>query len=335
MLEAKSQPSKWLDFRWHRENLFNTADLAALGLLGEDARQAGERYPAVVNPYVLSLVDWDNPNDPIRKQWQPSAGELDPLFEDAHTDPFGECGSTDLPGLVQRFPDRILIMAAIHCPMRCRHCFRKNGLDSTSVSLSASDENLERVVAFLERRPKVREVLLSGGDPLTLADREILRWVDALSPLPQLDAIRIGSRVPCTLPMRITAELARGLGRSGKVWLNTHFNHPNEITPESTLACRNLVENGIPVSNQSVLLKGINDDADTMEALCCGLQRIRVRPYYVFVCDPVIGTQHFRTSVEEAKEIETELAKRIGGLALPRFVVDKPGAPAKLPVALL
>ncbi len=332
--EMRAQPDKWMSPFWQRRNSLYAADLIELGILTEVEQAVAERYPVVVNPYMLSLVDWDDPADPIRRQWQPSAQELDsPPFEDANEDPFSEHGSTPIPGVVQRFPDRILLMVAVQCPMRCRHCFRKNGLDSGSVAPPPNDETLERIVEFLKERPKVREVLLSGGDPLMLNDQQILRWVDALTPLEQLDAVRIGSRVPCTMPMRITPELAQALGKSGKVWLNTHFNHLREITPESTAACRYLVEAGIPVSNQSVLLKGVNDNVDTMEALCCGLQRIRVRPYYVFVCDPVVGTQHFRTSVAEARAIEMELATRVGGLALPRFVVDKPAAPAKQPVS--
>ena len=295
---------------------------------------AAFRYPVGVPPYLLTLVDWDDPDDPIRRQWQPDGRELMRLSSDASEDPFGEHNSTSLPGLVQRFPDRLLLMVSATCAVRCRHCTRKNQLDQAPV-LSPTAATLRRVADYITARPAVREVLLSGGDPLMLSDAKILRWVDFLAQLPQLDAIRIGSRIPGSLPMRITPGLAARLGASGRLWLNTHFNHPREITPESTAACRLLVEAGIPLSNQSVLLAGVNDSLEVLAELCCSLQRIRVRPYYLFLCDPVTGTLHFRTSLAAAQALEVELSRRIGGLAMPRFVADLPGMPAKTALATL
>ena len=180
--------------------------------------------------------------------------------------------------------------------------------------------------------PQVREVILSGGDPLLLSDAALLRLVRAFARLPQIDAIRIGTRVPVVLSMRITAALARALGRCGRVWVNTQFNHVREITPESAAACGRLVDAGIPVSNQSVLLRGVNDSVEEMVALCAGLQRIRVRPYYAFVCDPVAGTAHFHVGRQRARAIAAGVAARLGGLAVPRFVMDVAGAPGKVAV---
>ena len=323
---------QWEDAAWQQRNGLSAVDLARLDLLkDEGALRAALRYPAAVTPYYLSLADWSNPRDPILRQWLPDGREMMRLCSDAREDPFHESAHAPLPGLVHRFPDRVLLMVSRTCAARCRHCTRKNRLDAADL-LPATAAGIGAVTAYLESHPGVHEAILSGGDPLLLSDARLLRWAGALARLPQLDAVRIGTRVPCVLPMRVTAALARGLGRTGKVWVNTQFNHAGEITPASAAACARFVEAGIPVSNQSVLLEGVNDSVEALVALCRGLQRIRVRPYYVFVCDPVTGTLHFRTSVAKARRLARGLATRVGGLALPRFVVDEPGAPFKVPV---
>ena len=330
---ARQRPC-WQDWRWQVRQALDTADLARLGLLSSDATRAGRPFPARVTPYYLSLSDLSDESgradstDPILRQCLPDAAELAP--EDDGADPFGEARHSPVPGVVQRFSDRVLILVSRMCATNCRHCTRRHTLGRQATVRSAA--SLRQVAAYLRASPQLREVILSGGDPLLLSDAALLRLVRAFSSLPQLDAIRIGTRAPVVLPMRVTAEFARAMGSCGRVWVNTQFNHVREITPEATAACRLLVEAGVPVSNQSVLLRGVNDTVDAMVALCAGLQRIRVRPYYVFVCDPVAGTAHLRTSRAQARAIARGVARRLGGLAVPRFVADVAGEPYKVTV---
>ncbi len=323
----------WRDWRWQLRQAFDTHDLTSLGLLTPAAARAAAGHPARVTPYYLALAALADglpgaDRDPILRQCLPAAAEARPSGGCA--DPFDEARHTPLPGVVQRFADRVLVLASAVCAVNCRHCTRRHTLGARVVVQSGAQ--VRQVVAFLRTAPQVREVILSGGDPLLLPDAALLRLVRALAALPQLDAIRIGTRVPVVLPMRITPTLAQALGASRRVWVNTQFNHVREITPESTAACGRLVEAGVPVSNQSVLLRGVNDSVEEMVALCAGLQRMRVRPYYVFLGDQVAGTAHLRTSRAQARAIARGVAARLGGLATPRFVMDRPGAPGKLPV---
>ncbi|MFZ4394034.1 MAG: KamA family radical SAM protein [Kiritimatiellia bacterium] len=325
----------WHDWRWQVRSALGAEELRTAGLLPErGACAAARQFPARVTPYVLDLTNLTDPSDrsdspdPLATQWLPSAAELAP--DDGIADPFAEARHAPVPGVIQRFSDRILVLVSALCATNCRHCTRRHTLGQQTLVRSAAQ--VRQVVAFLRASPQVREVILSGGDPLLLPDAALLRFVRALAALPQLDAIRIGTRAPVVLPMRVTPALARALGRSGRVWVNTQFNHVREITPESAAACRRLVEAGVPVSNQSVLLRGVNDSVEAMVALCAGLQRIRVRPYYVFVCDPVAGLGHLRTSRARARAIAHGVASRLGGLAVPRFVADVPGKPHKVPV---
>ena len=305
-------------------------ELQPFGIPLGDARRVHARYPVCLTPYALSLLNRDDPSDPLNLQALPSAGELVPEAG-MSADPFAEkTGAACCHGVKQRFPDRVLVMTNDQCAMSCRHCTRKGLLEDAEVVRTPAQ--LADAVAWVEAHPNVREVLLSGGDPLLLSDRWLLRMVRAFARLPQVDAVRIGTRTPVTLPMRVTHELASALGAFRKVWVNTQFNHAREITPEATAACARLVEAGIPVSNQTVLLRGVNDSVDTLFELCADLQRIRVRPYYVFLCDPIAGIAHFRVPLREARRIERELAARIGGLALPRFVMDIPNAKRKTPI---
>ncbi|MEI8243006.1 MAG: KamA family radical SAM protein [bacterium] len=327
-LAAVRQRPCWQDWRWQVRQSMDAGDLARLGMLSPAAARAARAFPARVTPYVLGLSDLSDRADPVLRQYLPEAAEL--ASDDGAADPFDEAGHSPVPGVVQRFPDRVLLLCSSFCAANCRHCTRRNTLGRQTTVRSAAQ--VRQVVDFLRGSPQVREVILSGGDPLLLPDAALLRLVRAVAALPQIDAIRIGTRVPVVLPMRVTPALARALGRCGRVWVNTQFNHVREITPESATACRLLVEAGVPVSNQSVLLRGVNDATDAMVALCAGLQRIRVRPYYVFVCDPVAGTAHLRTSRARARAIAKGVAGRLGGLAVPRFVVDEPGKPHKMTV---
>ena len=266
----------------------------------------------------------------FRIQLEPDARELDDEGEFS-ADPFGETDeASGVHGLKQRFDDRVLVMASDSCFMNCRHCTRKGLLHSADVV--RSDGELQDCLDYVKSRPRVRDVLISGGDPLVLPDDEVLRFVDAFASLEQVDVVRLCTRAPCVNPGRITAELAARLRACGKVWVNTQFNCAGEVTGEASAACGRLVDAGVPVSCQSVLLAGVNDSADAMLDLFRALQRARVRPYYVFQCDPIAGIAHFRVPLERAKAISAECAERIGGLALPRFVADVPGSLRKIPI---
>lgn len=304
--------------------------LSEFGVPASVAERVHRRYPVRLTPYTLSQLSRENPADPLNRMVLPSVQELVPE-PGMGVDPFAEkTRAACCYGLKQRFPDRVLVMAHDQCATACRHCTRKGLLHDADVVRTPAQ--LAAAVTWVKEHPAVREVLLSGGDPLLLSDTRLLMFVRAFARLPQLDAVRIGTRVPVTLPMRVTPALARALGTFKKVWVNTQFNHAREITPEAAVACARLVEAGIPVSNQCVLLKGVNDSVAALFDLCTGLQRIRVRPYYVFLCDPVEGIAHFRVPLRRARRIARELAVRVGGLALPRFVMDVPGSPRKTPI---
>ncbi len=289
-----------------------------------------DKYPYFACPYARSLAERC---PEFALQVNPDERELDD--DDGYgADPFGEEEeSAGCYGLKQRFPDRVLVMASDSCFMNCRHCTRKGLLRQANVV--RTDEELQTCVSYVQDHPLVRDVLISGGDPLVLPDEEVMRFVRAFAGLAQVDVVRLCTRAPCVNPSRVTRELARSLARCGKVWVNTQFNCAGEVTPEAAEACTNLVRAGVPVSCQTVLLAGVNDSADAMLDLFRALQRARVRPYYVFMCDPIAGISHFRVPLERAQEIERECAERIGGLGLPRFVADVPGAPRKMPISEL
>ena len=288
--------------------------------------QVHARYPVKISTYVREQIRKD-PGGPWARQALPAIEEL--IEEPGMAaDPFSEKGEAACCyGVKQRFPSRVLVMTTDHCAMNCRHCTRKGLLQQAEVIKTATQ--LKEAVAFVKAHPLVREVLLSGGDPLMLSDTKLLAFVKAFAALPQIDAVRIGTRIPAVNPSRVTRALAAKLGAFKKVWVNTQFNHERELTPEAVEACALLVEAGIPVSNQSVLLKGVNDSVEALVALCSALQRARVRPYYIFQCDPVAGIAHFRVPLAKARRLARELPKRLGGLACPRLVRDLPGSPCK------
>lgn len=323
----------WHDWRWQIRHAIRSLDRDFCVLFGLDFQRVDavqRRYPVFLTPYAAAQLTPCSPKDPINRQMLPHPDELreEPGIG---PDPFSETGGAACCfGLKQRFPDRVLVMASAACAMRCRHCTRKGLLAQAEVI--RTPEQLRTAIEWVSAHPRVREILISGGDPLLLSDAKLLAIVRAVAALPQIDAVRIGTRVLSTLPMRITPRLATALGKFKKVWINTQFNHVRELTPEACAACARLVEAGIPVSNQSVLLKGVNDTVEALFDLCAGLQRNRVRPYYVFLCDPVSGIAPYRVPLRAAKALERELAIRLGGLAMPRFVADIPGAPRKTPI---
>jgi len=275
------------------------------------------------------LIDPDNPNCPIRKQAIPTGSEtrisaadlLDPLHEDE---------DSPVPGLTHRYPDRVLLLITDMCSMYCRHCTRRRFAGQKDGE--SSSDNVQKAIDYIARTPQVRDVLLSGGDALMVSDAKLESIIQRLRDIPHVEIIRIGSRVPVVCPQRITDKLVQMLQKYHPIWLNTHFNHPNEITPESKAACEKMANAGIPLGNQSVLLRGVNDCVNIMKRLVHGLVKIRVRPYYIYQCDLSIGLEHFRTPVSKGIEIIEGLRGHTSGYCVPTFVVDAPGGGGKTPV---
>ena len=286
-------------------------------------------FPEYACEYALKLAD-ASPRF-ARQVFDSRPASLKRTRERFGIDPFGELGeASKVKGLKQRFPDRVLVMTTEKCFVNCRHCTRQGLFGRTKTVEDAAD--LARCVEYVKAHPKIRDVLLSGGDVLTLPDAKVLEFVDAFARLGQIEMVRVCTRALCANPVRVTARLAKALGRTRKVWVNTQFNCADEVTPEARVAAARLVDAGVPVSCQTVLLKGVNDSADEMISLFRALTSARIRPYYVFMCDPVAGIEEFRVPLAKAREIERKCAESIGGLSMPRFVKDVPGARRKMPI---
>jgi lysine 2,3-aminomutase len=289
-----------------------------------------KQYHMLIPPYYFSLIkDPNDENDPIRKQCVPA---LEELFSNSmeKEDPLGEKATSVTNILVHRYPDRVLLISTSRCFMYCRHCTRKRLWQSDDVEPTLSE--IQSSLEYVRKHKEIREIIISGGDPLTL-NQERLDWIlEEASNIEHIQSLRIGTRTPVVFPERITKSLCRMLGKYDKLWINLQFNHPREITLESTAACQMLQKSGIPLSNQSVLLKGINDSVEVMKELCQKLQAIRVRPYYIFQCDEVIGASHFRTSIYKGIEIIEHLRGHTSGMCIPRFVVDGPNGKGKIPL---
>ena len=288
-----------------------------------------ETYPIRITPHYLSLIDTNDPHDPIAMQCIPSPKEKD-LYFYVEEDPLGEEKDTVMPGLVHRYPDRVLVTLTNMCPVYCRHCTRKR--EWRNGQWVRSQEELERIYEYIFLHKKIRDVILSGGDPLILSTEKLESILRRLRQIQHVEIIRIGTRCPVVLPQRIDDEMVNMLKEYRPIWLNTHFNHPNEITQESAAACDRLLCAGIPVNNQTVLLKGVNDDVETMTKLCHGLLKISVRPYYLFHCDPVSAAGHFRTSIDKGLEIIKGMRGFTSGLAVPTYVVDGIEGQGKVPL---
>lgn len=281
--------------------------------------RVGETYPMLISPYYASLIG--NAGSPVWKQCVPSADELDsPAYFEF--DPLQEGDFSPVPYLVHKYPDRAAFFICNSCFMFCRHCTRKNTVIKDE---RVTKEQFEDILSYLRKTPAIRDVLITGGDPLTLSDEALDEYLTRLREIKHIQTLRIGTRAIVVKPDRITEKLADIIKKHHPVWINTHFNHPSEITPESAGACDILLSRGIPLGNQTVLLKGVNDDIDTMEELVLGLIRIRVRPYYLYQCDNVCGTGHFHTDYKLGMEIISALRRRVSGYAVPRFVIDVPG----------
>jgi lysine 2,3-aminomutase len=283
-----------------------------------------------ISPYFASLMDPDDPHDPIRMQAVPTIKELDFSASDME-DPLFEDIDSPTPGLTHRYPDRVLFLITDMCGNYCRHCTRRRFAGQQDKQ--QSDKCISDSIRYIKEHEEIRDVLLSGGDGLLVSDAVLEDIIKKLKAIDHVEIVRIGSRAPCTLPQRITPELCKMLAKYHPIWLNTHFNHPREITPESKKAVEMLADHGIPVGNQSVLLKGINDCPTIMKKLVHELVKIRVRPYYFYQCDLSKGLEHFRTSVEKGIEIAEALRGHTSGFAVPTFIVDAPGGGGKIPVA--
>ena len=284
------------------------------------------RYPLRINPYYLKLIK--EYGAPLAKQAIPDIAELDDVV--GLSDPLAEEELTVAPNLVHKYPDRALLLVHHQCAMYCRFCTRKRKVGHEAMAVSA--QALDDAFAYLAAHPTIREVLVSGGDPLLLSDDILDHVLARLRGIPSIEVIRIGSRVPCTLPMRITNTLAKILRRYHPLYLNTHFNHPAELTAEAGQACQLLADSGIPLGCQTVLLKGINDDTEILKKLFLGLLRLRVKPYYLFQTDLTAGTNHFRVRTSKGIAIMRNLYGHISGMAVPTFALDAPGGKGKIPL---
>lgn len=325
---------QWNDWHWQVQNRIETLDQLKkyIKLTAEEeegVRKSLETLRMAITPYYLSLIDPENPYCPIRKQSVPTIEELHRSPADLE-DPLHEDGDSPVPGLTHRYPDRVLFLITDMCSMYCRHCTRRRFAGHRDCA--APKEQIDKCIEYIERTPEVRDVLLSGGDALLVSDERLEYIIKRLRAIPHVEIIRIGSRTPVVLPQRITPELVNMLKKYHPIWLNTHFNHPNEITEESAAACARLADAGIPLGNQSVLLRGINDCTHVMKKLVHELVRIRVRPYYIYICDLSVGIGHFRTPVSKGIEIIENLRGHTSGFAVPTFVVDAPGGGGKIPV---
>lgn len=294
----------------------------------KDYEEVIAKYPFVTTPYYLSLAKPDL-NDPVFKQLCPSADELKEI-EGIGEDPLAEEKDSPVPGLVHRYPDRVLMVVTNVCFMNCRHCTRKRLWREGRYHCSVSE--IRAMAEYIRNNKQVRDVIISGGDPLTFSDDILGEILSMVRSIPHVEIIRIGSRAPVVNPGRITPGLVDTLRRNRPVWFNTQFNHVNEITEQSAEAVGKILEAGIPVNNQSVLLKGINDSAEEIKKLCHGLLKIGVRPYYLFHCDPVAGAFHFRTAISKGIEIIEELRGHTSGLAVPIYVIDAIDGGGKIPL---
>lgn len=332
-LWANVPQEKWDDWRWQMAHRLNSVDELAqiINLTPEEITglTAEDKFRVDITPYFASLIDPDDPNCPIRRQVIPLGRELK-AFNGMMADSLAEDKHSPVPGLVHRYPDRVLMLITTQCASYCRYCTRSRIVGNPAQTFSKDD--FEAQLDYLRRTPQVRDVLLSGGDPLVLAPKILEYILSSLRQIEHIEIIRIGSRVPVFLPQRITDDFTDRLKRYAPIWMNIHVNHPKEITPELSQALEKLAFAGLPLGNQSVLLAGINDSVDIQRELVHKLVMNRVRPYYLYQCDLVKGAGHFRTTVSKGIEIIEGLRGHTSGYAVPTYVVDSPGGGGKIPV---
>ncbi len=332
-LWAEVPDKLWTDWRWQLSHRVNSLDelrpILRLTPEEEAGVQASDRLRLDITPYFASLIDPDDPNCPIRRQVIPTVHELE-AFSAAMEDSLNEDGHSPIPGLVHRYPDRVLMLVTTQCASYCRYCTRSRLVGDPAAQFSRAD--YEAQLAYIAQTPQIRDVLLSGGDPLILQQHILEMLLQRLRAIPHVEIIRIGTRVPVFLPQRITQDLVDMLRRFHPLWMNIHFNHPKEITPEVRQAVNRLADAGIPLGSQSVLLAGVNDCPNIIKRLVHELVKIRVRPYYLYQCDLVEGAGHFRTPVARGIEIMEALRGHTSGYAIPTYVIDAPGGGGKVPI---
>jgi lysine 2,3-aminomutase len=327
---------EWNDWRWQLANrIKDLAGLERIIRLSENERRAIVEHrgilPVGITPYYASLLDRNDSRQPLRRTVIRSCEE-NLILPEEESDPLNEDGDSPVPGLVHRYPDRVLFLTTGFCSVYCRYCTRSRMVGNRGGEYGFNMKQWQDAIGYIEQHPEIRDVVLSGGDPLTLPDSRIEWLLDRLRAIDHVEIIRIGSKVPAVLPQRITPALVRMLRRYHPLWISLHFTHPAELTPETAQACKRLADAGIPLGSQTVLLKGVNDCVETMTRLNQGLLKCRVRPYYLYQCDPVQGSSHFRTSVDKGLEIIAGLRGHTSGYAVPHYVIDAPGGGGKIPL---
>ncbi len=328
--------AEWNSWKWQvRHRIRHVAQIEHIIDLTPSEREAiiqrGENLPIGITPYYLSLLDPNNPEQALRKTHLPLMNEFIQTIGE-EPDPLNEDKDTATPGLVHRYPDRVLFLTTGFCSTYCRYCTRSRMVGETNGEYSFNMRKWEQAAQYIEAHPEIRDCLLSGGDPLSIGDDKLEFLLARLRKIKHLDFLRIGTKIPVVMPQRITKNLCRILKKYHPLWMSIHFAHPDELTPETAEACKRLANAGIPLGSQTVLLKGINDDLTVMKNLMQGLLKIRVKPYYLYQCDPVSGSAHFRTTVEKGLEIIRGLRGHTTGYAVPQFVVDAPGGGGKIPL---
>lgn len=327
--------AEWNDWQWQiRNRITDISGLSKMITLTEGETDAltcnSHGLPFSITPYYASLLDPSDPLQPIRKTMIPVMQETIQSCEESE-DPLGEDNMSPVPGLVHRYPDRVLFLTTQLCSAYCRYCTRSRIMDHTA-GYHFNPHQWDQAIDYISQTPAIRDVVLSGGDPMTLSDDRLEYLLANLRRIPHVEMIRIGTKVPAVLPQRITSKVVRMLKKYHPLYMSLHFAHPDELTPETAHACTRLADAGIPLGSQTVLLAGVNDDVDTMKRLMQGLLRIRVRPYYLYQCDPIIGSSHFRTPVRKGLEIIRGLRGHTSGYAVPSYVIDAPGGGGKIPI---
>lgn len=333
-LWADVTQEQWDSWEWQVKNrITKVEDLKKVINLTEEEEQGIEKALETlrmgITPYYAALMDPDDPHCPVRMQAVPTMKELHKSESDMD-DPLHEDVDSPVPGLTHRYPDRVLLLITDMCSMYCRHCTRRRFAGQKDTGLPV--DRIDAAIEYIRNTPQVRDVLLSGGDCLLVSDSRLEYIISKLRDIPHVEIVRLGSRTPVVMPQRITDDLVNMLKKYHPIWLNTHFNHPKEITPEAKKALAKMADAGIPLGNQSVLLRGINDCIHVMKDLVHALVKERVRPYYIYQCDLSMGIEHFRTTVSKGIEIIEGLRGHTSGYAVPNFVVDAPGGGGKIPV---
>lgn len=328
----KINEKNWKDWNWQLSNRITTSIELKKFFYFIDEKEIEsviKKFPFAITPYLLSIINIDDPDNPILRQVLPSRLELD-KSKDLSLDPFDEKNNSPVKNVIKRYPDRVVITVTNKCPAYCRYCTRKWMWGEVTL---ITKDLLNQIVGYLKSSKEIREVIISGGEPFMISPKMLEYIIKSILNIPHIEAIRIGTRILSFLPMRITKQLTSTLSKYKPVWIVTHFNHPTEITPYTEEAVNRLITSGVAICNQTVLLKGVNDDIEIMKSLVNSLQRLRVKPYYIFQCDLVEGTNHFRTPLRTGIEIMKKLRENTGGLCIPTYVIDHPKR-GKIPILL-